>query len=168
MQEEAKIFFEQYRDTNNPALTGYILRWKLEDGCVHVDAFQADGCDAQNDAEGWRTGLICYGGDNAMIGDIKLPIEPTNVFDTLNPNFHVYTKYDGTVHAWSENYFLGGGDAADMMMLTDMLRYITTRSAHYVQEMLNRRPDNTLHLLPLNYASPTIEVRPFTPEYWTE
>lgn len=168
MQEEVKIFFEQYRDTNNPTLTGYILRWKLEDGCVYVDAFQADGCDAQNDAEGWCTGLICYGGDNAMIGVIKLPIEPTNVFDTLNPNFHVYTKYDGTVHAWGENYFFGAGNAAELLMVTDMLRYITTRSAQYVQERLDARKEQSYGVFPLKYNEPKIEVRPFTPEYWTE
>lgn len=74
-------------------------------------------------------------------------------------------KTNGTVHAWGENYFFGAGNAVELLMVTDMLRYITTRSAQYVQERLEARGVQSYSAHPLKYSEPKIEVRPFTPEY---
>ena len=55
-----------------------------------------------------------------------------------------------------------------MFFITDMLRYVTTRAAQYVQERLTCQNGNQMpdwqRVFPMHYNTPTIEVRPFTPE----
>lgn len=160
-----KVFYEQYRDTANPEPMGYILRWTI-DSCVYVDAFEIDGCAGNPGPDGWPAGVSVRAGEDDMKNFISNLDNPSHEFDMLEPNFHFYMRHDGTSHLWSTNYTMGGGSAEHVLFFTDVLRYVAARAAALIQERMSARGDTQFPVFPLNYKTPTIEVKPFTPESW--
>jgi hypothetical protein len=163
--ENKRIVFEQYRDVNNTyGVFGYVLRWTFSN-CVEVDVFEI--ITGRRTEDGWWTGLDFESGDEEMLDPWPQPGEPKNTLDLINPSYHLYMKYDGTAHLWQSNYS-GSGDADSILYTTEMLRYIATRAAQYIQERLNAKEENSLDehtkVYPLKYRVPEIQVRPYTPD----
>jgi hypothetical protein len=161
-----RVFYEQYRDANNKEPFGYVLRWTL-DSCVEVDVFEIISSSWVIQAtDDWNTGLSFESGDESMYDVGKVNLEPKTELDFINPTYHLYMKYDGTAHLWQSHYS-GSGSAESILFTTDMLRYIATRSAQYVQERLNAKANTPMpehmKVFPLNYNDPEIQVRPYEP-----
>ena len=162
VDDTTKVFYEQYRDVANRFLSGYVLRWKVSN-VVEVDVFEIQSAGI-NDVDGWPAGLGFDDAGDEMQAFAQKPDQSTCELDHLAPQIHLYMKYEGTVHLWVDNYLTGGGDAAHVLYIADLLRYVSTRAAQYIQQRLEtHHSTNKQPVFPLNYNPPVIEVKPYTP-----
>ena len=104
MQEESKVFYEQYRDASNKEPFGYVLRWQVG-SVVNVDIYEIDGAGSEG-ADGWYGDVSFVDGGDEMR---EFALKTGEFSPHCAPSFHLYMKYDGTTHLWSSNYASSGG-----------------------------------------------------------